>query len=265
MPLVAKDGKGFEELGCGHYGCVMPTQRADVVFKLTTDPTEAVFVRAALEISKTPEEWPAGMIVYHSIHQLGAASFRGRPIFAIWRQEASRIGFLIQANDYEATEAQALVANAQESATFVRAFLQRSAGGGIAKIEQYEDVAWNVVGEHSELLDRRPSPYGSIRDVHLRDVIRRYRGAMRAAVALRAYDSCIEAMHYNSPIVTTVGRAMEFYRAEGIVLADVHMNNIGIARHSEYGDEDVTTITDPGHALFLDDRFDKLAIDELRA
>ena len=34
----------FEELGCGHYGCVLATESPGTVIKLTTDMSEAAFV-----------------------------------------------------------------------------------------------------------------------------------------------------------------------------------------------------------------------------
>lgn len=41
-----------EELGCGHYGCVMPTDDPEVVCKITSDATEAVFIAAAMTLGE---------------------------------------------------------------------------------------------------------------------------------------------------------------------------------------------------------------------
>jgi hypothetical protein len=75
-----------EELGCGHYGCVMPTHEPNLVFKLTTDVSEAAFVARALELEPT-----AGIVEYRGIYSTGLAH-KGRPLFVLWRTEAFSVG-----------------------------------------------------------------------------------------------------------------------------------------------------------------------------
>jgi hypothetical protein len=70
----------------------------------------------------------------------------------------------------------------------------------------------------------------------------------------------VEMMRHNNPVVSSVGMAMDFYLDEGIVLADVHLNNIGKVQEEDY-DGLVTAITDPGHAVFLNADFDGLTIE----
>lgn len=278
LPYSDNSGK-LVEFGCGHYGCVMPTGRPDVVFKLTTDPAEAAFVRVALEVGGS--WWPPGMIRYDSIYRLAGASFRKRPVFALWRQEATDVGETMrhpllmgrpQSDPYERrqkAEASALLANAQVGAAALRDWLKK--GKSYSGVQKLSRMAWRVIGENFEALSR--SPHGSSHawrgrpappntTARLPDILRRYRGAERAAIGLRTYDACAEMMDNNSPLLQAVGSAMSFYRQYEIVLADVHEGNLGLATHEDY-DDTVITITDPGHAVFLDDRYDDLSVPEL--
>ncbi|NBT36499.1 MAG: hypothetical protein EBT03_13360, partial [Betaproteobacteria bacterium] len=55
-----------KEYGCGVYGCVLPTGKKDVVFKMTTDATEASFVAAMMTMRGLPE----GLVRYHAVVEL---------------------------------------------------------------------------------------------------------------------------------------------------------------------------------------------------
>lgn len=262
-----------EELGCGHYGCVMPTGRDDTVFKITSDPAEAAFVRVAIELAERDKMWPAGMVQYKAIYQLAGASYRRRPVFIIWRQEAFDIGFLVGAaagpgvsygESVMLKEAQNYIGNTKIAGHFVREYLAKDAGQRVVKVHREEGWARGVVGEHFDLIGKIPmmgGPRGGLLQT-VDSVIRRYRGAERAAVALAFYSNALDMMEHNNPLTTNIGHAMNYYFDQGIVLADVHLNNIGKAHHEDF-DELIPTITDPGHAVFLDDRFDGLTVEEM--
>src|SRR5688572_6335160 len=65
---IGKRSVSVEEYGCGHYGCVMPTAGVPgVVVKITTDPTEAAFITAALQLGQ--DEY-SGLVRYVAIYQL---------------------------------------------------------------------------------------------------------------------------------------------------------------------------------------------------
>jgi hypothetical protein len=93
LPRVSKRRPlKFEEYGCGAYGCVSPTEEPGLVVKLTSDLSEATFVSWALSIDQPK----AGMIRYHKILAVPGATYRGRPVFIIWRDEAYSTGTLSQ-------------------------------------------------------------------------------------------------------------------------------------------------------------------------
>lgn len=75
------------ELGCGAYGCVLPTLDPKVVLKITTDETEAEF---AARLSKTLHV-PV-VVKYELAMSVPGAQHQGRDIFLLWREEASEVG-----------------------------------------------------------------------------------------------------------------------------------------------------------------------------
>jgi hypothetical protein len=84
------------------------------------------------------------------------------------------------------------------------------------------------------------------------------RRAEKAAVALAA---CVR---YASEIAniergSSVGAALCELIEQGIVLADVHLNNVGLVRRNDTD----WTITDPGHAVFLDPKYEDVEIEVL--
>jgi hypothetical protein len=89
MPIVERGSKGLtaREYGSGYYGTVLPTHTKGTVLKITSDPTEAKFAYAA----KRLRHYPAGIVKYGPVFELGG-SHDGRPIFALWREEAYDVG-----------------------------------------------------------------------------------------------------------------------------------------------------------------------------
>jgi hypothetical protein len=252
----------FAEYGCGSYGCVMPVRDARMVFKLTTDASEAAFVRAALHIG----EFPVGIVEYHAIYQLEGTSHRKRPLFAIWRQEAHDVGYLTRhERSREYREAAAYMDNAQAAAKAVRQWAEHK--GRFAASARDIERGVNLARENWDAIERPPYDYqySPTNAATVPSLLSRRKGVDRAVLGVGFYDIALEAAEHNSPLVHTVGHAMRFYLDHAIVLADVHRNNIGMAYHEGYSDEPVPTITDPGHAVFLDSRYDALTIPVLRA
>lgn len=93
-------------------------------------------------------------------------------------------------------------------------------------------------------------------------VLRHLRGAKKAAVSLRLCESTAEIMEhtYASDLI---GGAFSFYLEHGMLLADVHANNVGVVtRKNDHDDEwgGYNVITDPGHMVPLDPRWVELEI-----
>jgi hypothetical protein len=77
-----------KELGCGAYGCALPTLDPKIVLKVTTDSTEAEF---AAKISPT---LVVPICVKYEAAMMLPYEHQGRPIALLWREEAKDIGKL---------------------------------------------------------------------------------------------------------------------------------------------------------------------------
>jgi hypothetical protein len=239
--------RSFAELGCGHYGCVFATSEPGIVFKISTDPSEVEFVKAAMQIG----DWPNGIVRYHAILDIKGAH-RKRPAFVVWREEAFDVGNVTRPTDLPGGLGDDPRARAEWmryhkayrfAATYVRdTSLKPTWGKRLKEARSYERWAWNNViwedGLPNEILGQHPT-------------FTRYRTAQRLAAALRICHITFELMEHTN-FAPDVGAALGFYLDHGILLADVHMNNVGhVTRRDDYGEHELIVITDPGHAVFL--------------
>jgi hypothetical protein len=282
MPGSVGDGFEPEEYGTGHYGTVMPTNTPGVVCKVTSDPAEAIFVACALSLGRFPD----GIVHYERIVAV-EESHKRRPVFVLWRQEANDVGFLADlpgqrpwqrgdgertsrgSQDWElreAREAAALIDNTRTAAGLARDALKRSPGL-YEKSKKLESWAYDLAGEHVDLMDKEaPFRWDRLQVVKsVANAISRQRGPHRVALALRFFEMGAEMMEHNSPTLTYVGRALDFYLENGLLLADVHLNNIGkIVVGMDDDVEEHVAITDPGHAVLLDERYASVSIPTAR-
>ena len=256
MPQVAsvsrRGKRTFKELGCGHYGCVIPTNTENIVFKLTSDATEAAFVAAACSLG----EFPEGMIRYYQIYEI-PVTHRGRRVFALWREEASAIGFPLWIYEYEKVTDpyirrswRKLLDNLSEfqgHAAIVRLYITKAkdSAGAIRRLAAQKDFAWSFTR--------------GARAANLR-------GAQRAAVSLQHCEDIAEIMEHTYAS-DAIGGAFSFYLEHGLLLADVHVQNVGVATRSpddEYEDyHAVNVITDPGHMVPLQSRWLQISVPAL--
>ena len=118
----------------------------------------------------------------------------------------------------------------------------------LVEAKKYEDWAWQRSAELD--IDR---VIGSA----VARVLGPYRGAMRLAMALRLCALIAEVMQ-NTDGSDLVGSALRDYLDEGILLADVHANNVGKVERTP-----VWVITDPRHAGGLEARWDAVTIPRL--
>lgn len=252
-------GKKFslEEYGCGHYGCVFPTSDPEVVCKLTSDPTEAFFVAAAMSIGTFPE----GIVRYYGIYQIPGATHRGRPLFVLWREAATEVGKVLQRTfwgdpaDLSASELYEFRAKEslkrrldlfKNNAHWVRERLKRSRDPftTVEEASRLKDWAWEWRTASEQ--ERRAAPYPS--------------GVVRSiAIDLVALDQIAVEME-NEYLADQIGGAFKFYLDEGLLLADVHAGNVGLVK-GRVGKTPV--ITDPGHAVPLDRKWANVQVPEL--
>jgi hypothetical protein len=234
----------IEEYGCGSYGCVAPTHKQGLVFKITSDTSEAAFVSRARTLPET-----LGIVQYKAIY-VTDLTHRGRPVFVLWRSEAYSVGdwtkgFLQRhgSDDYSrqtVREAYALLHSfmqwAKEVAEYVRPRLR-------ALKRQYDDA--EAAQRRALLLTELWKAYEREDPIQVQESVRyaqSLRGVRRIGMALRTCLYIAQELSSNA-LLYRVGTALQHYLEEGILLADVHGNNIGLDHENE------AIITDPGHAV----------------
>jgi hypothetical protein len=234
-----------EEFACGHYGCVMPTNEPGIVCKITSDPSEAKFIAAYLTLPK-PE---GGIVRYEKIFQLADQEHKKRPLFVLWREEAYEVGVLqnlyaygyskhFDTDEYELRsmrEGSKLLHKFLELAHMARETMIRAFKSTVdrqptpeARAEAYQRLLWQV--------------WNAFDNANQETDPRHYKGVPRAGVALRqCYGLAMEMA--NTYMVDQIGSALGEYLDAGILLADVHLANIGKNADGQL------IITDPGHAV----------------
>lgn len=248
---VAERGRrkvSIQAFGCGVYGCVAPTSTDGVVFKLTTDPSEIEFIQAAIKIG----EWPDGIVRYHRVLKLQGV-YHGREAYAIWREAAYNVGegWFAKAikDDYARYERNRFMKRLEEfkgCASYIREAIARGRKA-VDEVARLNDWAWNNISE--EDLEWKPFPSGRGYDVWQMSFVARHKGAYRYAAAWRLVHIIAEMMG-SEPGGYKVGEALQFYLERGMLLCDVHANNIGEVRREDYR-EPVLAITDPGHLVVV--------------
>lgn len=239
LPIEAPDSPGgrrktFSELGCGHYGCVFATSNPGMVFKISTDASEVEFVKAAMKLG----EWPTGIVRYMAVLDL-AGSHRKRPAFVVWREEAFDVGRIgIGPNPNAEREFKRYHDSYRNAAGYVREVSTRPGfAARLAEAKAKSDWAWDNVTWEDGITAR----------------LVQYSASQRLAAALRICAICFELMEHTD-YAPDVGSALGFYLDRGILLADVHMQNIGRVTRDDpdgYGPQTFIVITDPGHAVFV--------------
>ena len=241
LPDAKGEGRklSVHEYGKGSWGVVSPTNELGIVCKLTTDPSEALFVSWILS-AEQPDE---GLVKYHRIYELAGHTFRNRKIYALWRSEAWNVGDpmvnlrpsanLPSRGPWKDNQRITDPSVQSQFDLAVRALVlidevRASAGMLRKKLQHYRRVLDDA--GYRELLERVWNAYqeGGGRDMRTREL----------AAMLEA-----EHTQYSSP----VGNAMRWCVQDGVVLADVHRYNIG-HDHPATGS---WIITDPGHAVVV--------------
>lgn len=252
-----KKVRGYQEFGCGHYGCVMPTSTPGIVFKVTTDATEAAFIAAYLSWPK--HQRPNGIVGYHKLLAIKSESHLKRPVFVLLRDEAQHIG-------YDAISIWIRTKAPVTQRDYYRRSLGELSGGlgncldagrGIRKYILKKPNAHEIL---QKAMDRRDDAW----EMGERAAFSRDK-TLQLAFQISRFEQNADGMQ-NEPMGVEIGRALgECLRDHGLLLADVHMGNIGMPGTPALLDEIGHTpiITDPGHAITLDDRYKGITVEEV--
>jgi len=253
MPKKNDSGQ-FNIYGCGHYGCVFATGYSNVVFKITTDDNEARLSKYLSSLKNQPE----GIVRYLGVYELPIVYMK-RKVYVLWREEAFSVGNTpsydllsdSSSRTYDGRVARMFYGRMnsfQAAAGEVRRILRsvKDSAKTLSYSHRYDRWAReNYAADEYATNDLYALDKENNSRVQL--ALALYKGPQRLALALQICRFQSE-MIANEPLGTYVGQAMFDLLEEGVLLADVHMGNIGEARR----DGDVyMVITDPGHAVDL--------------
>jgi len=235
-PHASKKGElvvTLDALGCGAYGCVLPTSDPAVVLKVTSDDSEAKFATEILpdksEIAKDGFVHYLDTAALHSEH-------KGSELTALWRQSAEDVGNLADVEpdlvplvDHSWSVAQVALEQIVTAGEDADDLLQEAAAIPADPANIFEA---NIDLEGYEVADQI---YDSGTD------------AEQVARALDYFRSANEQMK-GTPLAR-VGAALNALLDEGVFVGDVHEGNLGRVVDDD-GNED-WVITDPGNVIIL--------------
>lgn len=223
----------YETYGCGHFGCVLPTDRANLVLKVTTDPHEAM---AAAILAEAGEK--RGVVRYHKVLWVpdrGRRQMKIRELreLKLWKTVPGV--FLLW----------------REAADFKRVALKKSPAKYLYDArEAVRKIGESTFGQRQQLWkDVAPgleSPEGGTRE-RLFWKWFRYVNAVESAGKTKEIRSMSDAM-------------LDWSEQWGLLLGDVHQDNVAFAVR---GGKKVPVITDPGVSVLLGPDWDKLSIEAL--
>lgn len=248
MPLIRAEGKRGKvtldaPLGCGTYGCVYATPATDAaeqptVCKVSSDLSEAGFVRLTLQwLQKEPIELlPVGIVRYYAILDL-PGTHRRRPISVIWREAADDVGRHDRGkDDYERRLYQEF-SNYHEAYLTAARYVREQAmkPTWTQHLEQAAGYAhWagnNVIWEDG--IDWQRSSWRR-KPADAFFFMKRSMVEQRLASAIRICQIAFELMG-STNYAHHVGEALDFCLQRGVLLADVHLNNIGSVYREDFG------------------------------
>jgi hypothetical protein len=234
----------YGEFACGHHGCVYPTADPGVVFKITSDSTEADCVSLLLKLN--PSDLPDGIVKYLYLFRLDAARARAGkrlPLYAIGRESAEYVGSIGNASR--------LGYRLGEIELFARQLMDfKTAAAQVRK--GVEDFGINIASRaKKENVSARSYMTRESDGSHTLRIPRNMPAVEKMALLLDALDDYSQLLS-SEQISCQVGEALRWALKRDMLLADVHLGNVGLATRLE-GSRTVNywVITDPGHLARL--------------
>jgi hypothetical protein len=271
MPLLDRCVP-VDELGCGHYGCVYSTVDPEVVFKITSDETEAHFIGCYLQLrDKIGKNF--GIVDYKTVVRLSGLTHQRRNLYGIWRESAYYVGnwWAMGKMKIETTSSSMLSEDAAEvresmkrnyfaeqirtvqrllkffglfARTFRSSLKGKWSSGNKAVYDEIAD-AWQKRLDVDFDID-----YGF-------KIASASRGVWRLAYCLRACETIAELLE-SEYLGVALGGALGLFLSQGLLLADVHEGNLGVR-----AGQVEPIITDPGHLIMLNPEWEKVEVDAL--
>lgn len=239
------------EYGTGKYGVVIPSNRPGIVIKITSDNTEARFVEAMLRL---PHQ-PPGVIQYHALYKLGVRRYvkRGRiktdPVYIIWRDEAYRIGCWRNHK------------GARKLATYLHAYMEYAYPAARIIWDSQRDIRHSAMRLRRSKYPKRSVDRQHINERKIKAEIRKHHSSADRLAYCISYAESISYRLAVDGFGKEIGALLYDMIRHGVLMADVHSNNIGYNRKK--GGQLV--ITDPGNIAFLKKEAETSADRKLKA
>lgn len=251
----------FPELGCGAYGCVVPTATAGLVLKLTRDEREAFFAAQAMRMGG----WPSGITRYHAAYSV--ATDIGMPsnydgdmfsdnLYLLWREAVTDPGAMQRdLDDYNYRIPGRGMTQAFWLATYVGA--HRSAAQRVfweyRKHLEHPEVWFELLGEAATLdvlQSCAPDEFASMHYDKRKDCFS-HTPSVALAQALDMCSALTEEMRFYGG--TSLAATFDTYRRRGLLICDAHTGNIGrvLRRTSWEAAQPLWAIFDPGQVVPL--------------
>ncbi len=260
MPKIEGKCKIIGELGSGHYGTVYQTDTPGIVFKVSSDETEAHFVATAIKLREAKHVDPEGIVEYFAIRAL-PEKYRGRNVFILWREEAVSVGidYNVYAKDYESVSKRKFIQLLMRF-KYCSHEAKIIADNIVKKGDAESYWSWIQSSTQEATLERMSEEYNELAfgeksrpqdDSFVNILINRYKGDPK-----RRFSWLVECCHQISMEMINenqysylVGGALGDYLEAGLLLADVHGNNVGVVDRPDHSN--AVVITDPGHLCVL--------------
>ncbi len=257
LPLPLFDGPceidPRSELGSGIYGVVYLTDDLGCVFKATTDSSEAHFIATAIKLRKERGIDPAGIVDYRAVFALPEKEeHQGEKIFITWREKAVSVGLpeSVAKND------KSMLGFIREMAAFYEASEgdpnKNDPGAFWLAVEQQQSTSekeyWGWLKERVALANR---------------MIDGREGLSKSEMANRLFYAYIaaEEMEKSGPDGRHVGECLRVFQENGVLISDMHANNVGQVRRDN---KTLWCITDAGHCCVLHENLRDVGIPMLK-
>lgn len=279
MPAMKGDCIVADELGVGHYGAVYKTDKEGVVFKVTSDEDEAHFVATAIKLrDASPSVNPEGIVQYYAIYAL-PGQHRSRNTYVLWREEATSVGLPRgqgKGMTYDQKETETMLMRfkymAHEAKVIADRKVKKAESEGAQSywdwMKSQRDLHDQMVNHYGETYGEevtRSNEWGSYRygDARTEWLMKQYSGVgwgrNRFAWLIAACSQVAVEMENANGMVYLLGGALGEYLEAGLLLADVHAQNVGLVPRYSYS----YVITDPGHCVVLDPKLSEMGIPKL--
>jgi hypothetical protein len=238
-----------EVLGpCGHYGCVWSTNRPGIVFKVTTDQTEALFIALLKYLEENKNfKIPPGITNYLGVFKLKGRyeTYETRPVYCLWRQEAFDVGEDLDIDGNVKSIKWEFPLAQKFSQDFDYSSFHRIVFDMLTNLNTWRSYGYQVMVRLRELRkELGKTKYYEWLDESFEDTVEDSDNQL--GWEMREARAAAERLTVN-PFGNLVGEALLSFYEQKILVVDIHAGNLGHVQDRK----GLPVITDPGFAILL--------------